>query len=67
VEQNANMALQLAHYGYVMENGKIVMEGDAKDLKENPDIKEFYLGVASSGLLKSYKGVKAYKRRKRWL
>ena len=67
VEQNANMALQLAHYGYVMENGKIVMEGDASDLKENPDIKEFYLGVASSGLLKSYKGVKAYKRRKRWL
>jgi branched-chain amino acid transport system ATP-binding protein len=67
VEQNANMALQLAHYGYVMENGKIVMEGAASDLKENPDIKEFYLGVASSGLLKSYKGVKAYKRRKRWL
>ncbi len=67
VEQNANMALQLAHYGYVMENGKIVMEGDANDLKENPDVKEFYLGVASSGLLKSYKGVKSYKRRKRWL
>jgi len=67
VEQNANMALQLAHYGYVMENGKIVMEGDANDLKENPDIKEFYLGVASSGMLKGYKGVKAYKRRKRWL
>jgi branched-chain amino acid transport system ATP-binding protein len=67
VEQNANMALQLAHYGYVMENGKVVMEGEAKDLKENPDIKEFYLGVASSGLLKSYKGVKSYKRRKRWL
>jgi branched-chain amino acid transport system ATP-binding protein len=67
VEQNANMALQLAHYGYVMENGKIVMEGEASDLKENPDIKEFYLGVASSGLLKSYKGVKSYKRRKRWL
>jgi len=67
VEQNANMALQLAHYGYVMENGKIVMEGDASDLKENPDVKEFYLGVATSGLLKSYKGVKSYKRRKRWL
>jgi branched-chain amino acid transport system ATP-binding protein len=67
VEQNANMALQLAHYGYVMENGKIVMEGDANDLKENPDVKEFYLGVATSGLLKSYKGVKSYKRRKRWL
>lgn len=67
VEQNANMALQLAHYGYVMENGKIVMEGDASDLKENPDVKEFYLGVATSGLLKSYKEVKSYKRRKRWL
>jgi len=67
VEQNANMALQLAHYGYVMENGKIVMEGAASDLRENPDVKEFYLGVASSGTLKTYKDVKAYKRRKRWL
>ena len=67
VEQNANMALQLAHYGYVMENGKIVMEGAASDLRENPDVKEFYLGVASSGTLKSYKDVKSYKRRKRWL
>jgi branched-chain amino acid transport system ATP-binding protein len=67
VEQNANMALQLAHYGYVMENGKIVMEGAASDLSENPDVKEFYLGVASSGTLKTYKDVKAYKRRKRWL
>ncbi|UCC66273.1 MAG: ATP-binding cassette domain-containing protein, partial [Deltaproteobacteria bacterium] len=67
VEQNANMALQLAHYGYVMENGKIVMEGDAGDLQENPDVKEFYLGVAASGALKTYKDVKAYKRRKRWL
>jgi len=67
VEQNANMALQLAHYGYVMENGKIVMEGEASDLRKNPDVKEFYLGVASSGMLKTYKNVKAYKRRKRWL
>ncbi len=67
VEQNANMALQLAHFAYVMENGKIVMEGPASDLRENPDVKEFYLGVASSGTLKSYKDVKAYKRRKRWL
>lgn len=67
VEQNANMALQLAHYGYVMENGKVVMEGEASDLRENPDVKEFYLGVASSGMLKTYKNVKAYKRRKRWL
>ncbi|RLA83980.1 MAG: ABC transporter ATP-binding protein [Deltaproteobacteria bacterium] len=67
VEQNANMALQIAHYGYVMENGKIVMEGKASDLRENPDVKEFYLGIAASGALKSYKEVKAYKRRKRWL
>lgn len=67
VEQNANMALQLAHYGYVMENGKIVMEGAASDLRENPDVREFYLGVASSGTLKTYKDVKSYKRRKRWL
>ena len=67
VEQNANMALQIAHYGYVMENGKIVMESEAEDLRENPDVKEFYLGTAASGALKSYKDVKAYKRRKRWL
>ena len=49
VEQNANMALQIAHFGYVMENGKIVLEGDAADLRENPDVKEFYLGVAATG------------------
>jgi branched-chain amino acid transport system ATP-binding protein len=67
VEQNANMALQIAHYGYVMENGKIVMESSADDLRQNPDVKEFYLGTATSGELKSYKNVKAYKRRKRWL
>ena len=67
VEQNANMALQIAHYGYVMENGKIVMESAAEELRENPDVKEFYLGTAASGALKSYKNVKAYKRRKRWL
>lgn len=67
VEQNANMALQIAHYGYVMENGKIVMEGSASELKKNPDIKEFYLGMGASGTAKSYKNVKSYKRRKRWL
>ncbi len=67
VEQNANMALQIAHYGYVMENGKIVLENTAEKLRDNPDVKEFYLGTASSGKLKSYKDVKAYKRRKRWL
>ena len=67
VEQNARMALQVAHYGYVMENGKIMMEGTAKELSENPDIKEFYLGMAASGIAKSYKDVKSYRRRKRWL
>lgn len=67
VEQNANMALQLAHYGYVLENGKIVMEEDAAYLRQNPDIKEFYLGIAATGTVKQYREVKAYKRRKRWL
>jgi branched-chain amino acid transport system ATP-binding protein len=67
VEQNANMALLIANYGYVMENGKIMMEDVATNLRENPDVKEFYLGTASSGALKSYKDVKSYKRRKRWL
>jgi branched-chain amino acid transport system ATP-binding protein len=67
VEQNARMALQVAHYGYVMENGKIVMEGMARDLINNPDVREFYLGMAASGIAKTYKDVKSYRRRKRWL
>jgi branched-chain amino acid transport system ATP-binding protein len=67
VEQNASMALKIAHYGYIMENGKIVMEGSSADLKENPDIKEFYLGMGTSGDAKSYSDIKSYKRRKRWL
>jgi branched-chain amino acid transport system ATP-binding protein len=67
VEQNANIALQIAHFGYVMENGKIVLESKAKELRENPDVKEFYLGTAASGALKTYKDIKSYKRRKRWL
>ncbi|MBN1829066.1 MAG: ABC transporter ATP-binding protein [Deltaproteobacteria bacterium] len=67
VEQNANMALQIAHFGYVMENGKIVMEGESKELKENPDVKDFYLGMGTRGDTNSYRDVKAYKRRKRWL
>ena len=67
VEQNTNMALQIAHYGYVMENGKIVLEGAAKDLQENPDVKEFYLGNASANAEKSYLKLKSYRRRKRWL
>jgi len=67
VEQNARMALQIAHYGYVMESGKIVMEGPAADLCENPDIREFYLGMSAGGNSKSYAEVKSYRRRKRWL
>jgi branched-chain amino acid transport system ATP-binding protein len=67
VEQNARMALQIAHYGYVMENGKIVMEGAAGDLRDNPDIREFYLGISATGNTKSYTDVKSYRRRKRWL
>jgi len=67
VEQNANMALQIAQWGYVMENGKIMMEGEAESLKENPDVKEFYLGVGTGGGARSYRDVKSYKRRKRWL
>ncbi len=67
VEQNARAALSLAHHGYVMENGKMVMEGAAGDLRNNPDIKEFYLGMGSSNKLKSYQDVKSYRRRKRWL
>jgi branched-chain amino acid transport system ATP-binding protein len=67
VEQNARMALQIAHYGYVMENGKIVMEGTAEALRENPDIREFYLGMSAAGGSKSYAEVKSYHRRKRWL
>ncbi|MBM4271212.1 MAG: ABC transporter ATP-binding protein [Deltaproteobacteria bacterium] len=67
VEQNANMALHISHYGYVMENGKIVMEGPARSIVENPDIREFYLGMSASGQSKSYKDVKSYRRRKRWL
>ncbi|MEN6489291.1 MAG: ABC transporter ATP-binding protein, partial [Smithella sp.] len=67
VEQNAHMALQVAHYGYVMENGKIVMEGTSRELSDNPDVKEFYLGMAASGIAKSYKDFKSYRRRKRWL
>ena len=67
VEQNARMALQIAHHGYVMENGKIVLEGSADDLRDNPDIREFYLGMSTTGSVKSYTEVKSYRRRKRWL
>jgi branched-chain amino acid transport system ATP-binding protein len=65
-EQNTNMALKYATYGYIMETGRIVMDGEAKALRENEDVKEFYLGVAE-GNKKSFRDVKSYKRRKRWL
>jgi branched-chain amino acid transport system ATP-binding protein len=67
VEQNATMALQVAEHGYVMENGRIVLEGAAAKLRENSDIKEFYLGLNEGGARKSYRDTKHYKRRKRWL
>ncbi len=67
VEQNANMALSIADYGYIMENGKIVLDGPSRKLAENEDVKEFYLGLSEIGASKSYRDVKHYKRRKRWL
>ncbi len=67
VEQNAAMALSIADEGYIMENGKIVLSGSAADLRENADIKEFYLGLSEMGTRKSYRDVKHYRRRKRWL
>lgn len=66
VEQNAMVALSIAHYGYIMENGRIVMEGAVETLLNNEDVKEFYLGLTDVGR-KSYREAKAYKRRKRWL
>ncbi len=65
VEQNANMALQAASYGYIMEQGKIVLDGTAADLRDNEDVKEFYLGGGEER--RSFKNLKSYKRRKRWL
>jgi len=67
VEQNAAMALTIASYGYVMENGRIVLDGETTTLRDNADIKEFYLGLTEVGARKSYRDVKHYKRRKRWL
>ena len=67
VEQNAALALDIADHGYVMENGRIVLEGPAETLRQNSDIKEFYLGLNEVGTRKSYRDVKHYKRRKRWL
>jgi branched-chain amino acid transport system ATP-binding protein len=65
-EQNTNIALRYAHYGYILENGRVVLDGDAAALRENEDVKEFYLGVGGEGR-RSFRDVKHYRRRKRWL
>jgi branched-chain amino acid transport system ATP-binding protein len=67
VEQNAAVALTVAEHGYVMENGRVVLEGSAASLRDNSDIREFYLGLNEVGARKSYRDAKHYKRRKRWL
>jgi branched-chain amino acid transport system ATP-binding protein len=67
VEQNAAMALSIAEHGYVMENGKVVMDKPAKELLDDSDVREFYLGLGAEGSAKSFRDVKHYKRRKRWL
>jgi branched-chain amino acid transport system ATP-binding protein len=67
VEQNARIALEISTYAYIMESGKIVLEGPSESLKNNPDVKEFYMGVTQGGGRKSFKEVKSYKRRKRWM
>jgi branched-chain amino acid transport system ATP-binding protein len=67
VEQNARLALEASDYAYVMENGRIVLDGPADELERNPDVQEFYLGLSEGGKRKSYRDVKHYKRRKRWL
>ena len=67
VEQNARMALEVSRYAYIMESGKIVLEGPSEELKNNPDVKEFYMGITQGGGRKSFKEVKSYKRRKRWM
>jgi branched-chain amino acid transport system ATP-binding protein len=67
VEQNVRVALGIAHYGYVMENGRVVLDGTAEFMQNNEDVKEFYLGLSAMGTKKSYRDVKHYKRRKRWL
>ncbi|AML53535.1 MULTISPECIES: ABC transporter ATP-binding protein [Falsihalocynthiibacter] len=65
-EQNTNVALRFAHYGYILESGRVVMDGPASELRENPDVKEFYLGMSDDGR-KSFRDVRSYRRRKRWL
>ncbi|QFU09853.1 High-affinity branched-chain amino acid transport ATP-binding protein LivF [Rhodobacteraceae bacterium THAF1] len=65
-EQNTNVALRFAHQGYILESGRVVMDGKAADLRENPDVKEFYLGMSDEGR-KSFRDTRSYRRRKRWL
>ncbi len=65
-EQNTNVALRYAHYGYILESGRVVMDGPAAELRENPDVKEFYLGMSEKGRT-SFRDVRSYRRRKRWL
>ncbi len=65
-EQNTNVALRFAHHGYILQSARVVMEGPAAELRENPDVKEFYLGVSDEGR-KSFRDVRSYRRRKRWL
>jgi branched-chain amino acid transport system ATP-binding protein len=65
-EQNTNVALRYASYGYILESGRVVLDGDAAGLRNNEDVKEFYLGLSGAGR-KSFRDIKSYKRRKRWL
>jgi branched-chain amino acid transport system ATP-binding protein len=65
-EQNTNVALRYAHYGYILESGRVVMDGEARALAENEDVKEFYLGLSKEGR-RSFRDAKFYRRRKRWL
>jgi len=65
-EQNTNVALRYAHYGYILENGRVVMDGEGRELAQNEDVKEFYLGYSSGGR-RNFRDVKSYRRRKRWL
>ena len=67
IEQNVRVALSIANYGYVLENGRVVIAGSTRELLENEDVKEFYLGLSLKGKRKSFREVKHYKRRKRWL
>ncbi len=67
VEQNASVALAVAHYGYIMETGKVVIDGSAQKLAADPDVREFYLGIGGTGETRGFRDIKHYKRRKRWL